>query len=126
MDRTNVQFWHKLVVTPGNGKVTAEVIHNNGTSVVSASTSEFGIKRLLYRYTDVAAYKTVGKVIAQRCIESGINAVYCDIEAEEDTKLALLLEEAMKGGLALEEGEAYKRPFVHSRKIPTKPWDIVS
>lgn len=31
------------------GKLTAEVVHNNGTTVVSASSGEFGIEKLLYR-----------------------------------------------------------------------------
>lgn len=39
------------------------------------------------RPVDVSAFKAVGKVLAQRCLQSGINSVYCDIEANEGTKV---------------------------------------
>lgn len=103
----------------------------------------------LFRPTDSSAYKTIGKVIARRCIESGISSVYCDYEPEEGTKvftnylkmlfifcyffiyfmlifqMDLLLKEAKKGGLSLEEAPVYVRPLPHSKGIPTKPWDII-
>ena len=125
LERFNVKYWHKLVLQVTQSSVTAEVIHNNGTVVTSASTSEFSIKRFLYRPKDHCAYKTVGKVIARRCLESGINSIYCDIEAQEDTKVGALFEEIQKGGLSLEEPECYTPLKPQSRQNPTKPWDIV-
>lgn len=125
LDRFNVSYWHKLVITVSQSKVSADIVHNNGSSVVSASTGEFGIRKFLYRPTDVSAYKTIGKVIAQRSLESGINSVFFDLEYEEGTKLAFLMEEAMKIGLSLEEAPVYTKPFRHTRGVPTKPWDIV-
>lgn len=42
---------------------------------------------LFLRPTDSSAFKTIGKVIARRCLESGISSVYCDFKPEEGTKV---------------------------------------
>lgn len=55
--------------------ITAYVNHNNGLKVVEASTTEFGIARHLYKTSDVAAAFNIGRVIAARCKESGLNRV---------------------------------------------------
>ncbi len=55
--------------------VSAHVIHNNGTRVVEASTKEFGIAKFLYKTSDVSAAANVGRVIAQRCKETGLYRV---------------------------------------------------
>ncbi|KAK3908638.1 39S ribosomal protein L18, mitochondrial [Frankliniella fusca] len=125
LERFKVSYWHKLIVSVNQSKLTADIVHNNGSTVISASTGEFGIRKFLYRPTDVCAYKTIGKVIAQRCLESGINSVFCDIVFEEGTKLSFLMEEAKKTGLSMEEAPVYSKPFRHTRGVPTKPWDIV-
>lgn len=38
----------------------------------------------------------------------------------------LLLDEAKKGGLSLEEPPVYEKPLPHTKGVPTKPWDIIS
>ena len=55
--------------------VTASVNHNNGIKVVEASTKEFCIARYLHKTSDVAAAFNVGRVIALRCKETGLNRV---------------------------------------------------
>ena len=55
--------------------VSAYVNHNNGTKVVEASTKEFCIARHLYKTCDVSAAYNVGRVIAERCKESGLYRV---------------------------------------------------
>ncbi|XP_034236084.1 39S ribosomal protein L18, mitochondrial isoform X2 [Thrips palmi] len=126
LDSFEVSYWHKLLVRLSWGKISAEVVHNNGTTVVSASSGEFGIEKLLYRTADSSAYKTIGKVIARRCLESGISTVFCDYKPEEGTKMDLLLKEAQNGGLSLEEAPVYVPPLPQTKGVPTKPWDIIS
>uniref|UniRef100_A0A8B9SD74 Large ribosomal subunit protein uL18m n=1 Tax=Apteryx owenii TaxID=8824 RepID=A0A8B9SD74_APTOW len=55
--------------------VEAFVERCNGDVVVSASTREWAIKRHLYSPKGVTACKNLGHVMAQRCLEAGINFV---------------------------------------------------
>lgn len=55
--------------------VSSYVHHRNGTKVVEASTKEFCIARHLYKTSDVAAAYNVGRVIAERCKETGLYRV---------------------------------------------------
>lgn len=55
--------------------VEAFVERSNGDVVVSASTREWAIKRHLYSPKGVAACRNLGRVMAQRCLEAGINFV---------------------------------------------------
>ena len=65
----------RLVFDVSSRHSSAYVNHNNGTKVVWASTKEFCIARHLYKTSDVAAAYNVGKVIAQRCKETGLYRV---------------------------------------------------
>jgi large subunit ribosomal protein L18 len=47
--------------------------HQNGQVVVPASTREWAIKKHLYSTKNVIACESVGRVLAQRCLEVGIN-----------------------------------------------------
>ena len=58
-----------------NYHITGTVTHNNGTTIVQASTREFCIARHLYKTTDISASHNVGRVLAQRCLETGVNRV---------------------------------------------------
>lgn len=55
-----------------NRHVSAYVNHNSGLKVAKASTKEFAISRHLYKTNDVAAAYNVGRVLADRCKETGI------------------------------------------------------
>jgi len=47
----------------------------DGDVVVSASTREWAVKRHLHSPRGVAACRNLGRVMAQRCLEAGINFV---------------------------------------------------
>lgn len=55
--------------------VEAFVERSNGNVVLSASTREWAIKKHLYSPTGVTACRNLGRVMAQRCLEAGINFV---------------------------------------------------
>ncbi|NWR40817.1 RM18 protein, partial [Regulus satrapa] len=69
------EFWHRLRLERTQHYVEAFVERSNGDIVVSASTREWAIKRHLYSPKGVAACKNLGRVMAQRCLEAGINFV---------------------------------------------------
>ncbi|NWW07127.1 RM18 protein, partial [Oreocharis arfaki] len=69
------EFWHRLRLERTQHYVEAFVERSNGDVVVSASTREWAIKRHLYSPKGVAACKNLGRVMAQRCLEAGINFV---------------------------------------------------
>ncbi|NWS17427.1 RM18 protein, partial [Pachyramphus minor] len=69
------EFWHRLRLERTQHYIEAFVERSNGDIVVSASTREWAIKRHLYSPKGVAACKNLGRVMAQRCLEAGINFV---------------------------------------------------
>ncbi|KAK7870941.1 hypothetical protein R5R35_012161 [Gryllus longicercus] len=119
------EFWHKIDVKQNNRYVTASVIHWTGPKVIEASTKEWAIKKYLYRCTDAAAYRNLAKVFAQRCLESGISNLYCNIDAPPEGKVAVFLSEVEKAGLSLTEPTRFLpwRPW--DRHRPEKPWEVL-
>ncbi|NXM30556.1 RM18 protein, partial [Oxyruncus cristatus] len=69
------EFWHRLRLERTQHYIEAFVERSNGDVVVSASTREWAIKRHLYSPKGVTACKNLGRVMAQRCLEAGINFV---------------------------------------------------
>ncbi|NWX38618.1 RM18 protein, partial [Notiomystis cincta] len=69
------EFWHRLRLERTQHYVEAFVERSNGDVVLSASTREWAIKRHLYSPKGVAACRNLGRVMAQRCLEAGINFV---------------------------------------------------
>ena len=65
----------RLLLDISSRHVSAYVEHNNGTRVVEASTTEFCIARHLYKMCDVSAAYNIGRVIAERCKETGLHRV---------------------------------------------------
>lgn len=66
----------RLFVTKTNRHITARIEHIKGNIVVQASTKEWAIKKHLYSTSDVSASENLGRVLADRCLESGINFVH--------------------------------------------------
>lgn len=95
----------------------------NGT-IIEAKTSEWALRKQLYSPTDTCAYITLGKVLAQRCLECGINEMFCDIEVAAGSKIEKFLNEVVNGGIKLEESDTYKKPHPWDRYRPEKPWDV--
>ncbi|KAM5170029.1 large ribosomal subunit protein uL18m isoform 2-T2 [Mantella aurantiaca] len=66
-------YWHRLRLERTGSHVTGLVEHTNGNIVLSASTSEWAVKKHLYSKVDAMACENVGRVLAQRCLEAGIH-----------------------------------------------------
>ncbi|XP_019405556.1 PREDICTED: 39S ribosomal protein L18, mitochondrial [Crocodylus porosus] len=69
------EFWRRLRFERTQQYVEAFVEDPRGNVIVSASTREWAIKRHLYSPRGVVACKNIGLVLAQRCLEAGINFV---------------------------------------------------
>ncbi|TRY85510.1 hypothetical protein DNTS_011962 [Danionella cerebrum] len=71
------EFYHRLVFKRTNQHIVAEVISTESVvPVLSCSTREWALKRLLGSTCDVTACRAVGHVLAQRCQEAGITFIY--------------------------------------------------
>ena len=71
--------------------VTAYVNHNSGIKVIEASTKEFRISRHLHKTSDVAAAFNIGRVIALRCRETGLNRVMWEHKRDRKHKKVCLV-----------------------------------
>jgi len=78
------------------------VVHNDGTIVTEASSTEWGIKKQLVSTNDRSSAMNVARVLAQRCLESGILAVHCENDAST-MKTRVFLEAFEQAGVALQE-----------------------
>ncbi|XP_012888738.1 PREDICTED: LOW QUALITY PROTEIN: 39S ribosomal protein L18, mitochondrial-like [Dipodomys ordii] len=99
------EFWHRLRVIRTQHHVEGIVEHRNGQVVVSASTREWAIKKHLYSTKNVVACESIGRVLAQRCLEAGINfMVYQPTPWEAASDSMKRLQNAMtEGGVVLKE-----------------------
>nr|XP_006978094.1 39S ribosomal protein L18, mitochondrial [Peromyscus maniculatus bairdii] len=99
------EFWHRLRVIKTQHHVEALVEHQNGQVVVSASTREWAIKKHLYNTRNVVACESIGRVLARRCLEAGINfMVYQPTPWEASSDSIKCLQNAMtEGGVVLQE-----------------------
>lgn len=99
------EFWHRLRVIKTQHHVEAIVEHRNGKVVVSASTREWAIKKHLYRTRNVVAYESIGRVLAERCLQAGINfMVFQPTPWEAASDSMKRLQSAMtEGGVVLQE-----------------------
>lgn len=100
------------------------MIHYINGPVIEAKTSEWALRKQLYSIKDTSAYINLGRVFAQRCLESGITEIYCDIKPVEGGKVDRFLKEVVNGGIKLEEPETYKKPSPWDRHRPEKPWEV--
>ena len=64
---------------------SAYIEHHTGQKIISASTEEWAIKKFLRSNLDVKAMETIGRVLAQRCLECGLLEVHSSYEAESSS-----------------------------------------
>lgn len=65
----------------------------------------------------------MARVLAQRCLESGI----CEMEVDSELtgeKCELFIKEIEKNGIILTEPPVYQYPHFWSKTLPEKPWEI--
>lgn len=119
------EFWHKLILEQSSRHVSAKIVHHTGLEVITASTKEWALKRFLYSTNDTSAYINLGQVFAQRCLESGISEVRCDLKPHPGGKVEAFISCVEEGGVTLSEPPRFypHRPWNQDR--PEKPWEVI-
>ena len=91
----------RLSVFRSNRHISAQIIDDNdGRTLVSASTTEKALGGVGKAHSDVEAAKSIGKVIAERALASGIKEVAFDRgENTYHGRIAALADAAREAGL---------------------------
>ncbi|XP_034941949.1 39S ribosomal protein L18, mitochondrial [Chelonus insularis] len=118
-------YWHKFTIDSSAKNTTFEVIHFENGKVLDVSTKEWTIKKRLYRCTDTSTYLNLGRILAKRCIESGIHFLYVDPKLNQCEKLTAALNQIEEGGIVLEEPSRYVKPNRWDNLRPEKPWEVI-
>lgn len=79
------------------------MVHFENGPVIEASTSEWAIKKQLFSTTDRSAYLNLGKIFAQRCLESGFIEMACSLKPSEGSKAAGFIKVVEESGIVLSE-----------------------
>ncbi|XP_049802321.1 39S ribosomal protein L18, mitochondrial [Schistocerca nitens] len=118
------EYWHRLSLEQKNRYVVASIVHNTGVIAVTASTAENAIRRHLYRPTDVSAYHNLGRVLAQRCLESGIAEIYSSLSPDQGEKVAAFVGALEAAGISLAEPKRFFAPRPWDMHRKEKPWEV--
>ncbi|XP_054717179.1 39S ribosomal protein L18, mitochondrial-like [Uloborus diversus] len=110
LDSPCVVYWNKLIFERSQQHTTAKVVHNSGHTVVSASTQEWSIRRHLKSTIDSNAVVNIARILALRCLQSGILFVHKEFTPQQmqTTKVRLLLKTLEEEGLQTEELSAIR------------------
>ncbi|XP_067931993.1 large ribosomal subunit protein uL18m-like [Watersipora subatra] len=101
-------FYHRLSIERERKHTTATLIHTSGHTVVTASTREPSLAQHLKSMTDLNACFNIGRVIAHRCHQIGIDSMIFDTDARGES-IDKFKEAVLEGGLVLEE--VVERPY---------------
>lgn len=94
-------------------------------AVVEASTDEWAIKKQLFKPNDISAFTNLGRVFAQRCLESGFFEMFSNVKGPEGGKVSAFVQELKKAGIVLYEQDKKKPKAGYSRYVgrSTKPYE---
>ncbi|XP_012287117.1 39S ribosomal protein L18, mitochondrial [Orussus abietinus] len=124
LDKPGRNNWHKLVLNKTGRHTTAEVHHYENGPIVSVSTKEWAIKKQIYKLQDTSTYINLGRILANRCLESGIVAIQFYDKPSEGSKVHLFIDELQKNGICLNEPPVYKHRHVSHYIREEKPWEV--
>ncbi|XP_020805938.1 39S ribosomal protein L18, mitochondrial [Drosophila serrata] len=124
LEKPGRSYWHTLEINTSGRYVSAEVKHFENGTILSASTQEWAIKQQLYKTNDTAAFVNLGRVLAQRCLQSGITEMTCNVEAVPGSKLQKLLQTLKDNGVSFEEPARLPNTQPWDAKRHEKPWEV--
>ncbi|XP_052862310.1 39S ribosomal protein L18, mitochondrial [Anopheles cruzii] len=117
-------FWHRLELNASNKYVTARVVHFQNGTVIECSTTEWALKRQLYKENDFSAYINLARVFAARCLDAGMTEMRCDIKPAEGGKVEKFLQTVKEAGIELQEPERLRPAYSWDMHRPEKPWEV--
>ena len=92
--------------------------------MLEVKKSRFNNSNINFRLRDSAAYINLGRLMAQRCLESGITSVMPMSNENKNNKLTLLLNELKNSGMILKEPTTFETPTPWAKTDEAKPWEI--
>jgi len=96
-------YYHRVFMDKTGKNVTIGIEHANGNTVVKSSSLEPLIRKKLFSGVDVSACENVARILAERCLRSGITCVHWPSH-QDDPESVRAAQEAMKEvGVSLEE-----------------------
>lgn len=101
--RTLTWIAFRLNLTATGKYITAQMVHFEQGPIVEASTSEWAIKKQLFKTTDMSAYTNLARVFAQRCLESGFIEMKCTLKKSQGEKIGAFLDTMRASGVLLKE-----------------------
>lgn len=104
------------------------MVHFENGPIIEASTSEWCIKKQLFKPSDTAAFTNLAKVFAQRCLESGFIEMRSDLTPAEGGKVDGFLKVLKDMGLLLWEPIPVKpqlevNHYVGRKEKPYGDWE---
>lgn len=101
------------------------MVHFQNGPIIEASTSEWAVKKQLFKTNDHAAFANLGRVFAQRCLESGFIELHCDLRGQWGGKLHAFLKEVKSGGVNLGESSRARvdKFFDHYEARTERPYE---
>ncbi|KFM78540.1 39S ribosomal protein L18, mitochondrial, partial [Stegodyphus mimosarum] len=110
IDAPDVVYWNKLFFKKTANHTSAKVVHHSGRTIVSASTQEWSLRKYLKSAIDSNAVINVARVLAQRCLQSGILSVHQAFSSKElkTPKIQLFLKTLEEEGLQTKELSAIR------------------
>uniref|UniRef100_A0AAG5DS45 Large ribosomal subunit protein uL18m n=1 Tax=Anopheles atroparvus TaxID=41427 RepID=A0AAG5DS45_ANOAO len=118
-------FWHRLELTSSNKYVTAKVVHFQNGTVVECCTTEWALKRHLYKGNDFSAYTNLARVFAARCLDAGLTEMRNDLQPTAGEKVASFLRTVEECGIKLQEAERILPTYSWDMHRPEKPWEVM-
>ncbi|KAF7269481.1 mitochondrial ribosomal protein L18 [Rhynchophorus ferrugineus] len=125
VDKPGKNYWHNLKLNISNQYITATINHFENGVVLKASTSEWCVKKQLYKTKDTSAFINLGRVLGYRCLQAGLTEISFDKDSvKQNGKVALFLKELEEAGIHLKEPRQYKPTYPWDQHRPEKPWEV--
>ncbi|GMT19420.1 hypothetical protein PFISCL1PPCAC_10717, partial [Pristionchus fissidentatus] len=118
---------YRVELVQGRSQQVGRIVHHQNGVVLEASTAEPAIASQLYSRVDTSAALNIGRVLAQRCLQSGIHFVMPSASEEERSNsehqgaFFTALEE---GGLRLNELEPIKQSVATDSRSTWRPFEV--
>ncbi|ESO95524.1 hypothetical protein LOTGIDRAFT_76938, partial [Lottia gigantea] len=107
-------YHHKIKFDISARNIIAEIIHNSGKVVVSASTKEKAIKAHLHSCNDKSAALNLGRILAHRCLQAGITRVkyQFQIADRQSERMEVFLSALRSNKLIISEKNTFKPHYI--------------
>ncbi|CAD6187821.1 unnamed protein product [Caenorhabditis auriculariae] len=119
-DRAHRSFIYKVALVESKAHQEGFLVHYRDGVVLSASTREAEISQQLYSNTDACAALNIARVLAMRCLQSGIHFARPSASEEEIAKSKHqkhFFEALRSEGLTLQEPEPVEHSYENDHRF---------